>query len=127
MPGWSPEPAAGADPLVELPPVEVAEVDSHPVEEPPPAEEPWIEPPPVQQPPVEEPPIDDPPVEMPDEEPPVDEPPTEERMEAQLPPASVTDIVDDLLAPYRDRSARIEEATVVEEPSASDLERRTRT
>ena len=118
---------------MELPPVEAAEADSlpveepHPVEEPPPAEEPWIEPPPVQPPPAEEPPIDDPPVEMPDEEPPADELPAEERTEAQLPPASVTDIVDDLLAPYRDRSARIEDVTVVEEPSASDSERRTPT
>ena len=85
--------------------------------QPPPAEDP-----PVEEPPIEEPPIDDAPVEMPDEESPV-----EEGAAAQQPPASVTDVVDDLLAPYRDRDARIEDATVVDDPSSSDPERRTPT
>jgi len=61
------------------------------------------------------------------EEPPVEDPPVEDPLTAQRPPASVTDIVDDLLAPDRERDARIEDATVVEEDFEGDSERRTPT
>ena len=108
MPGRPPEPAA--------------EAETPPVEEAPPVEEPPVEEPPVEEPPVEEPPVGDPPVEIQ-----VEEPPEEQRPAAQQPPASVTDIVDDLLAPSRERDARIEDATVVEGPSGADPERRTGT
>jgi len=122
------EPATEEVPEVEEPSAEeLAEVEERTaversaVEEPPPVEEPPIEPPPIQEPPVEEPPVDGPPVDLPDEQ-----PPEVERPAAQRPPASVTDIVDDLLAPDRDRDTRIEDANVVEGPSGSDPERRAR-
>jgi hypothetical protein len=129
---------AGVNPEAELSPVvqsslapEVSEVEVPPVEvvvtverspEEPPVEEPPVEEPPVEAPPVEEPSVDEPPAGAAPKVPQANESP-----EAQQPPASVTDIVDDLLAPYRDRDAPIEDATVVEGPSGKDPERRTRT
>ena len=133
--------ADGAVPRIEpmdamdRPPVDETPIEEPPTEELPPVEEPPVEEPPVDEPPVEEPPVEEPPVrESPVEEPPVRESPVEagagelsvrERAPEQQPP-SVTDIVDDLLAPYRDRDARIEDATVVEGPSGADPERRAR-
>ena len=74
---------------------------------------------PVVEPPVEYPPVEEPPL----EEPPVEEPPVEARSQVDLPsqkpsqeaPASVTDIVDDLIFRDPHDEAQIEDATVVED------------
>ncbi|MDQ3433589.1 MAG: hypothetical protein M3481_02710 [Actinomycetota bacterium] len=135
------EPSPEVEFPVERPPIEEPPVERPPIEEPPiepsPVEEPPIEPPPIEDSPVEEPSVEESTVELPSvEEPTVEPPPADEATDddlvtqppgAQQPRPSVTDIVDDLLAPYRDRDARIEDATVVDDPSAGDRDPRTGT
>ncbi|MBA3437083.1 MAG: hypothetical protein H0U14_03685 [Thermoleophilaceae bacterium] len=130
------EPSPEVELPVERPPIEEPPVERPPIEEPP-IEPPPIEDSPVEEPSVEEPSVEESTVELPSvEEPTVEPPPADEATDddlvtqppgAQQPRPSVTDIVDDLLAPYRDRDARIEDATVVDDPSAGDRDPRTGT